>query len=138
MVATTAVAHAPPIPASHGKIPVTAAAMVRLNHAASAAHKPHARYARSTRANRVTTCNGKTHAAPVLTSARTNATISTNASPPAMCLRAFHHQACQRAAAVVAEVAIVAVVAAAAHAQVVAVGATPVAGFGADLHIHLR
>ena len=137
--ATTAVAHAPPILASQGKILVTAqvtAPVMVARHVANAAHKPHAQRAMTSHASRVMKCSARTHAAPVLTWA-SSATTSTNVSPPAMYQQASHHPVCLRAAvAVAAGVAIAAVVVAtsvaAARAQVGAVvGATRVAGFGA-------
>lgn len=139
VAATTAGVHALPTQASHGKIPVTAAATAQLNHVASVAHP-----ATNSHARRETNNNARIHAAPVSTWG-TSATTLTNASPPAMYQQAFHHQACLRAALVVAEAVTVAVVAVetsvvGVHAQAVAVaaGATRAAGFGADLHINRR
>ena len=144
------VARAQPIRASHGQIQVTAITAITAV-AASVAHKARARYAMtSNRAHRVTKFSARTHAARVLTWA-SSATTLTNASQPAMCQQAFHHQACQRAAAVVEEAvtvvlvveAIAAVVAAAVAAVVTgaavvrvqvaaAVGATRAVGFNAS------
>lgn len=104
--------------------------MVQLNHVASVAHRVATSHARPARNN-----NDKTHAARVSIWAKTNAMTSTIVSPPAMCRQAFHHQACQRAALVVAEVAIVEVAAAvAAHVQVGALEAVVIlaAGSGAN------
>lgn len=113
--ATTAVAHAHPTLASHGKTLVTATAEVH-RVAISAGHKPRARQETSNHASRVMKCSAKTHAAPVLTWA-TSAMTSTNVNRPAMCQRDSPHPACPRAAAVVvAEAAIVVVVVAAALA----------------------
>ena len=138
--ATTAVAHAPPIPANQGKTLVTAQVTV-ARHVANAAHKLHAHRAMTSHASRVMKCSAKTHAAHV-SIWETSATILTNASQAAMCQQASHHPVCLRAAvAVAAEAAIAAVVVvatsvAAAHAPVVVVvvvvGEILVADFGAD------
>ena len=141
--ATTAVAHAPPTPASQGKTLVTAQVTV-ARHVANAAHKPHAHRAMTSHASRVMKCSARTHAAPV-SIWETSATILMNASQPAMYQQASHHPVCLRAAvavAVAAGAAIAAVVVAAtsvaaARAQgvvvvVVVVGEILVAGFGAD------
>ena len=137
VVATTAGVHAPPTQASHGKIPVMAAVTVLLNRAASVALTVTNSHARREKNN-----NARIHAAPVSTW-ETSAMTLTSASPPAMYQLAFHPQACQHAALVVAEAAIVAAVAVetsaeVVHAQAVAVGATRAAAFGADLHINHR
>ena len=124
--ATTAVAHAHPTLASHGKTRVTATAEVH-RVAISAGRKPRVRQETSSHASRVMKCSAKTHAAPVLTWA-TNATTLTSVNRPAMCQRDSPHPACPRAAAVVvAEAAIVAVVVAAAAALAIA-AAGPVTG----------
>ena len=140
--ATTAVAHAPPTPASQGKTLVTAQVTV-ARHVANAARKPHAHRAtistNASHASRVMKCSAKTHAAHV-SIWETSATILMNASQPAMYQQASHHPVCLRAAvAVAAEAAIAAVVVvvaatsvAAARAQVVVVGEILVADFGAD------
>ena len=129
----TAAAHALRTQASRAKTLATATTVgAPASQVASVDHKPHA--------PRVKNSNVKTHAAPVLTWAKTSATTSTTASQPAMCQQASHHLACLRAAAVVvAEAAIVVAVAAAetsveaAHAQVVVVvGEIQAAGFGAS------
>ena len=142
--ATTAVAHAPPTPASQGKTLVTAQVTVG-RHVANAARKPHALRATTSHASRVMKCSARTHAAHVSIWG-TSATILMNASQAAMCQQASHHPVCLRAAvAVAAEAAIAAVVVAAtsvaaARAPVVAVvvvvvvvvGESLVADFGAD------
>ena len=141
--ATTAVAHAPPTPVSHGKTQVmaqvTAPVMVD-RHVANVAHKPHAlRATISTNASHVMKCSARTRAAHASIWA-SSATILMTASPPAMYQQASHHPVCLRAAvAVVAGAVIAAVVVvvaatsvAAARAQVVVVGEILVADFGAD------
>lgn len=132
VVATTAEVHAPPIQASHGKIPATEAVTAQLNRVANVAHP-----ATNSHARRETNNNARTHAAPALTWA-TSATTLTNASPPAMYQQAFHHQARLYAALVVAEAAIVAVVAVETSVAVVHAQAAAVAAFGADLHVNQR
>ena len=140
--ATTAVAHAPPTPVSHGKTQVmaqvTAPVMVD-RHVANVAHKPHAlRATISTNASHVMKCSARTRAAHVSIWA-SSATILMTASLPAMCQQASHHPVCLRAAAAVAAGAVIAAVGvvaaasvAAVRAQVVVVGEILVADFGAD------
>ena len=136
---TTAVARVPPTLVSHGKTLVTVLVMATAaRHVASVAHKAHALRVTTKHANHVMKCSARTHVAHVLTWASSVTTL-TSASRPAMCQRAFHHLACQRAALVaVAGVAIAAVAAVvtlveAAPAQVAAVvGAIRAAGFDAD------
>lgn len=169
--AISAVAHVPPTLVSQDKTQVTAAEMVKEmgkvmakamvpRHAVSAARMRRARRAtismKANRAFRAMKCSAKTHAARAWTWV-SSPTILTNANPPAMCLQAFHHQACPHGAQVVVVevatvVAVVVVVIAAVQAaetgaavvlaQVVAeaeaeVAVTPVAGFSASWVIGL-
>ena len=142
---TTAVDHEPPTLGSQDKVQTLAKA-TEARHVASAAHKPHAhsviismKVSRASRASRVMKYSARTHAARGLTWA-SSATTLTNANPPAMCLQAFRHPACQRAAlAAVAGVATAAVAVAAAvilevavRALAVVAGVTRAAGFGVD------
>jgi hypothetical protein len=133
--ATTAVAHAPPTPVSHGKTQVMAQVMVG-RHVANVAHQAHAlRATISTNVSHVMKCSARTHAAHV-SIWETSATILMNASQAAMCQQASHHPVCLRAAvAVAAGAAIAAAVAAtsvAAARAPVLVGEILVADFGAD------
>ena len=134
--AITAVAHAPPTPASHGKTQVTAAT-VQHSHVANADHRAHARQETTNRASRAMKCSARIHVARAWTWA-SSVMILTNASRPAMCQPAFHHQACPRVAQAVAEAVIAAVVGVAAASAEVAPAMAAVAevirvaGFGAD------
>lgn len=136
--ATTAVAHVPQTLASQGRTQGTATA-VASRAANNVAHKPHAHHGTKCLVRREMKYNAKTHAAPALTWV-SSATTLTNASPPVMCQRAFHHQVCQHAAAVVVAGAAIVAVAVAAETSAAVVRAlaaavavvTPAAGFGAD------
>ena len=136
--AITAVAPVPPTPASHAKILVMVPVMAQVTalvmaarHAVSVVRKAHAPRATINRVFRVMKFSAKTHAARVSTWA-SSATISTNASQPAMCRPASRHLACPHAAAAVAG-AVIAEEAAAARARVAAVvGAIRAAGSVVD------
>lgn len=90
------------------------------------------------RSHRASTANNsaRTRAARALTHVQTNATTLMSASPPAMCLQAFHHPACLPEAAVAVDVAVTVTgetsVVAAVRAQAVVEAGAVLAGSGVD------
>ena len=75
--ATLAAAHVHPIVVSRGKTPGMVAVMVKVNHAASVAHKARAHRIATSRACRATKSSAKTRAARASTWASSTTTLTT-------------------------------------------------------------